>query len=164
MSGLKQTFITKLTDVNSTAQEPLGTLRYENNYVYKYVEIKNTTATVAGALGSPVGYFALTGYVSNRVVVDQSDSDNPPICAGILQGDIVGTLGVSEFGWIQIKGAATLGIAVTNGTAGAPIYLLGGATDKTMQRANEVDAAGVYKQVAGFSRNATTGIIINCPE
>lgn len=63
MAGIKQTFVTKLTDVNSTAQEVLGTLRFEGNKVYKYVEIKNTTATVAGAAGDPVAYFAATGMV-----------------------------------------------------------------------------------------------------
>lgn len=145
------------------AHNELGAIWWIGNKAYKYVNIKNTTATVAGALGDPVGYFAVTGYGANRVVIDESDADNPPLCAGVLQGTVVGTLTVDYWGWIQIKGAATLVTAVTNGTSGAPVFLLGSTTDKTMQRANEADSAAVYKQVCGYSLNTTTGVYLDCP-
>ena len=76
MSGLKQSFVTKLTDIDTSAKEPLGTLRFEGNKVYKYVMIENHSAAVAGAVGAMCGYYAVTGYGNNRVVVDLSDADN----------------------------------------------------------------------------------------
>lgn len=157
MAGLKQTFVTKLTDVNSTAQEVLGSLRFENNKVYKYVEIKNTTATVAGVAGDCVAYFAATGYGNNRVVLDLSDADaTVAFAAGILCGTITGTLGVSEYGWIQIKGAATLSIAVTSGAAGKTFKLT------TVDKTATVGTAAT-DNVMGISVNATTGVCLDCP-
>ena len=162
-SGIKQAFASKLTDVDSVAREALGTLRFEGNKVFKYVEIKNVTATVAGAKGDPVGYAATgaNGYLNSKVVLDLTDADNPALMAGVLQGTVTGTLGTSYFGWIQIRGPATLLTAVTNGAAGAAFTMV--ATDKTCIKAAESDAAAVYKQVAGWSYNATTGVVLGCP-
>lgn len=157
MAGIKQTFVTKLTDVNSTAQEVLGTLRFDGNKVYKYVEIKNTTATVAGAAGDPVAYFAATGYGNNRVVIDLTDADaTVPFSAGVLCGTITGTLAVAEYGWIQIKGLSTLLTAVTSGAAGKTFKL--STTDKTAS----VSTAAT-DNFMGVSMNATTGVCLDCP-
>lgn len=157
MAGIKQTFVTKLTDVNSTAQEVLGTLRFEGNKVYKYVEIKNTTATVAGVAGDCVAYFAATGYGNNRVVLDVSDADaTVAFAAGILCGTITGTLTVAEYGWIQIKGPATLNIAVTSGAAGKTFKMT------TVDKIATVGTAAT-DNVMGISMNATTGVCLDCP-
>lgn len=157
MAGIKQTFVTKLTDVNTTAQEVLGTLRFDGNKVYKYVEIKNTTATVAGAIGDAVAYFAATGYGNNRVVVDLSDADaTVPFAAGTLCGVITGTLTVAEYGWIQIKGPATMSVAVTSGAAGKTFKL--STTDKTAS----VSTAATDNNM-GVSMNSTTGVCLDCP-
>ena len=66
-SGIKQAFASKLTDVDSVAREALGTLRFEGNKVYKYVELRNVTATVAGVAGNGVAYGAAGGYNLNRL-------------------------------------------------------------------------------------------------
>lgn len=158
---LPTTFITKLTDVETTDKEGVGKIRYQGGKWYKWVNLKNTTATVAAAAGTIVAYFALTGYPTHRVVVDLSDADNPPAAAGITLAAVTGTLGVDYYCWIQIKGQATLDTAVTNGTAGAPIALT--TTDKTAIRANEADSAAVYKIVLGRSYNTTTGVTLDCP-
>jgi len=158
MAGIKQTFVTKLTDVNSTAQEVLGTLRFEGNKVYKYVNIKNTTATVAGAAGSLVGYFAATGYLNNRVVIDESDADAAVNPAGALCGTVAGVLTVDYYGWIQIRGYCILDTAVTSGAAGSPFYLLGSTTDKTGSILTAVTQAQ-----CGVSMNTTTGVVLTCP-
>lgn len=158
MSGYKATFASKLTDVGSVAQEPLGTIRVEGNKKYKYVNIKNHTATVAGVAGSMVGYYALTGYLNNRVVIDLSDADSPVFAAGALCGTVVGTLDVDYYGWIQIKGACTLDTAVTNGAASDPIYL--STTDKTCV----LPTATETQSICGCSYNTTTGVVLDCKE
>jgi hypothetical protein len=157
MSGLKQTFLTPLTEVSSVAKEILGSLRFENNKIYKYVNIKNTTATVAGAIGDLVAYFASTGYASNRVVVDLSDADaTMPFGAGILCGVVTGTLTVDYYGWIQIKGPATITVAVTSGVAGQSFKM--SATDKT-----GTIATAVTDNRVGVCVNTTTSVALDCP-
>lgn len=161
-SGIKQIFASKLTDVDNVAREALGVIRIEGNKVYKYVEFKNATATVAMVAGTLVAYAssALSGYLNSRVVSDLTDADAQPICAGVAQAAVAGVAGTSYFGWIQIRGPATLDTNVTNGTAGVPIHLT--TTDKTAQRSNEADSAGAYKTTFGFSINTTTSVILNC--
>jgi hypothetical protein len=137
-------------------QEPLGAIRIEGNKIYKYCLIKNTTATVAGAAGSLVGYFAVTGFADSRVVLDLTDADGVPIPAGALCGTVTGTLGTSYYGWVQTKGPCTLDTAVTTPTVGAGFTLT--TTDKT----GTVAVAGDLKPYAGISLNATTGVILDC--
>lgn len=160
-SGIKQIFATKLTDIDTVQREQLGTIRIEGNKVYKYCLIQNTTATVAGAAGSLVGYFAATGYTSHRVVIDLTDADSQPSGAGALCGTVTGTAGTAYYGWVQIKGACTLDTAIINGTAGVPFHLT--TTDKTGQRSNEADSTGAYKTVMGRCMNSTTGVILDAP-
>jgi hypothetical protein len=155
-SGIKQAFASRLTDVDSVAREQLGAIRFEGNKVYKYVEFKNATATVAAGAGSLVAYFAATGYANNRVVADNTDADAAVSCAGATLATITGTLGVSYYCWIQIKGHITLDTAVGSGAAGSPFYLT--STDKTA-----AIMSAVTQQKAGVSMNATTGVVLDCP-
>lgn len=152
-AGLKATYLTPLTQIDTVAQEALGTLRLENGNWYKYVNIKNTTATVAGAAGSLVGWFAATGRTINRVVIDLSDADAIVIGAGALMGTVTGTLTVDYYGWIQLTGAVTLDTAVTSAAAGKSFFL--STTDKT-----GTVGANAYDQKLGISTNATTGAIL----
>ena len=157
MSGLKQTFVTKITDINSSAQEPLGSVRIEGNKIYKYCEIKNVTGTVAGAAGSLVAYNAASGYDNNKVVIKLADADAAPFAAGALSATVTGTLAVSYFGWVQTKGACTLDTAVTTGGAGKGFTLT--TTDKT----GTVAIATDLSPYAGVSVNSTTGVVLDCP-
>lgn len=154
--GLKFVFATKLTDVDTSDKEGIGTIRIEGNKIYKYVNLKNHTATVAGAAGDLVGYYAVTGYGVNRVVVDMSDADAVPICAGALLAAVTGTLDVDYYCWVQIKGPNTLSTAVTSGAAGKRFNL--STTDKT-----GTVMADDFSAEAGISYNTTTGVILNCP-
>ncbi len=156
MSGLKQTFLTRLGDIDTTAKEVLGILRYEGNKVYKYVQILNSVTT-AGAVGNGVVYFAATGYAANRVCVRYADGDaTMPVMAGVLAGAPAGVAGTAEYGWIQIKGPATLTTAVTSGVAGQTFKAT--ATNDT-----ETITTLVTDNAAGISTNGTTGVILNCP-
>lgn len=156
MRGMKQVFVTRLTDTDLTDKEGIGSLRQEGNAWYKYCKIMNTTATVAGVAGSLVGYFAATGYAAHRVVLDLSDADSAVFCAGALCGSVVGTLTVPYYGWVQIKGPCTLDTAVGSGAAGSPFYL--GNTDKTAA----ISSAATQSN-AGISMNTTTGVVLDCP-
>jgi len=156
-SGIKQAFASKLTDVDSVARDQLGTIRFEGNKVYKYVEVRNVTATVAGVAGDGVAYGAAGGYNSNKVVLDLSDADGTKaIAAGILLAAVAGVLATSYFCWAQIKGGATLAIAVTAGVIGQGFNLT--TVDKTFA----VNAA-VTDQKAGYSVSATTAVVLDCP-
>jgi len=105
--GQKQTFVTPLNAVyayNSSlplngAKEPLGTIRMENNAVYKYVQFSGTTAV---ALGDAVCYVAFASD-GGEVVVDDAHT---ALGAGIAMS-AVATAGGVQFGWIQIKGIAS---------------------------------------------------------
>jgi len=158
---LKTSFVTPLTSVETVAKEGLGSIRFQGGKWYKYVLFQNTTATVAGAAGSLVGYYAATGYTSNRVVADLTDADGVPFAAGATLAAVTGTLTVAYYCWIQIKGAIVLDTSVTNGAAGAPFYL--STTDKTGVRTVEVDSGGAVKRNAGISYNTTTGVVLDCP-
>ena len=157
MSGLKQSFVTKLTDVNSVAQEPLGSIRIEGTKTYKYVELKNTTATVTAVAGTLVAYNAATGYANSKVVSDLTDADAVPICAGAMCGTIAGVLATPYFGWLQTRGACTLDTAVTTGAAGKGWTLT--TTDKTAT----VAVAGDTGPYGGVSLDGTTSVLLNCP-
>lgn len=159
--GIKAVFLTKLTDVDTRDLEGVGTIRIEGSKVYKYVKIAHDGDTVAGAKGDPVAYEAVDGYSNHHVVIDLADADNPAFCAGVLQGTVAGVDGTSYYGWIQVKGEATLLTSVTNAAAGAPCTMV--ATDKTWQKAAEADSTAVYKQVCGISINTTTGVVVDCP-
>lgn len=154
--ALRQIFKTQLSDVNTTAVDIVGSLRWENDKLYKYTMIKNTTATVAGVAGDPVAYFAGGASIQgedSRVVIDLTDADTIPVCAGFLMGTVTGTLTVAYYGWIQLTGVVTVPTAITSGVVGNPVYLT--TTDKTLAKAVEVDTAGAYKQTAGVEITAT---------
>lgn len=159
---MREIFKTKLTDVTTDDRDGVGSIRIENNKVYKYVRVQNTTATVAGASGDPVAYFADTGHDDSRVVIDLTDADAIPICAGFLLATITGTLATAYYCWIQLTGAVTVTVAITSGADGAPVYLT--TTDKTLAKAVEVDSAGTYKVVCGIAKDASDKTIIaDCP-
>lgn len=157
MRGMKQVFVTKLTDVDLTDKEGIGSLRQEGEKWYKYCKILNSAGTVAGGLGSLVSYKAAGGALSFLVCIRVAEADAAPIAAGTLQGAVAGVSGTSYFGWVQTKGPAVLDTAVTSGAAGSGFTMT--TTDKT---ATVALAAAVVPYV-GVSVNATTGVILDCP-
>jgi len=140
----KHIFITPLDTVDTSDLEGVGTHRWEDNKLFKYVKFLNTTATVAGAAGDVVAYTAEDGYDDSEVCTDLSDADSKPVGAGILQATITGTLAVAYFCWIQIKGMTTLNIAIETSNDGSPVAagdgdpLVIGDADKTLRRRNTV--------------------------
>lgn len=125
MSGFKQTFQSGLAEVGTVAKDELGDIRWEGNKCYKYVQYKATAiACVAGVM---VGYYGLDGYKSNQVTQDTSDQVQAAtmLAAGVTQA-VIPTDG---YGWVQIKGPATMSVAMTAGADGDPLTLVGGTAD-----------------------------------
>ena len=149
-SGVKKIFITKLTDVSSKDLEGLGTLRWEGNKCYKWVTYSHEAAAVDGVAGEVAAYLPIDGYKNNDVTSAITAASD--IGAGVLQA----IMADNEFGWIQIKGPATLTIALTDATDDAPQVLLGGA-DGTLD-INIATAAN--ENICAWSGDATDKEII----
>lgn len=88
---------------------------------YKFVQYKEGAAATDGVAGEVAYYYTLDGYKLGQVSSDLTDSVE--IGAGVLQA----AMSDDEYGWIQIKGAATLTIALTAGVDGDPLTPTGSA-------------------------------------
>ena len=89
--------------------------------IYKYLKYDDGTAAVDGVAGEGAYYFTLDGYKNHVCSSDLSDSIE--IGAGVIQANIA----TETYGWFQIKGAATLSIALTAGADGDPLTPTGSA-------------------------------------
>lgn len=164
---IQQIFTSLIGDVDTAARDRVGALRFENDNFYRYVQLKNVTATVAGVAGDPVAYAsggAAELTTAAKVVLDITDADTIPVCAGFLTGTIVGTAGTSYYTWIQLTGVVAVPTAITSGVVGNPVYLT--TTDKTLAKSVEADSAAAYKQNVGVELTATAAnnkIIAQCP-
>ena len=125
MPGLKQVFVTGLTERGKVEKDTLGDIRWEGNKVYKYIKFDDGTVNADGIAGEIAYYVLDTGYGANIVTSDLSDGGTAGavIGAGVLQA----ALKDLEFGWIQIKGLATLTIALTAGADGNALTPQGSA-------------------------------------
>jgi hypothetical protein len=128
--GIKQTWSTALTAVATAAQGPqeeLGAHRHQGGKWYKYVQYVSS-APIACVAGTMVGYYGLDGYKLHKVTLDTSDQIMATVllAAGVTQA-IIPELG---YGWIQIKGFATMSVALIGSPAdGAPLTLVGATAD-----------------------------------
>lgn len=91
------------------------------NKVYKFVQYKEGAAATAGVASEVAYYYTLDGYKNNQITSDLSDSVE--VGAGVLQA----AMSDDEYGWIQIKGSATLALALTAGADGDPLTPTGSA-------------------------------------
>jgi len=89
--------------------------------LYKYLKYDDASAGVSGVLGEVAYYHTLDGYKLHTCTSDLSDSIE--IGAGVIQA----TIATDTYGWFQIKGAATLSIALTAGADGDPLTPTGSA-------------------------------------
>lgn len=113
----------KIDQVDSALSDwQLGALFMDNDgKIYKYIQYDEGAAAVDSVAGEVCYYYTLDGYKSNIVSSDLSDSVE--IGAGVLQA----VMSDGEYGWIQIKGAALLTIALTAGADGDPLTPTGSA-------------------------------------
>ena len=89
--------------------------------IYKYLKYDDASAAVDGVAGEVAYYYTLDGYKNHVCTSDLSDSVE--IGAGVIQANIA----TETYGWFQIKGAATLTIALTAGADGDPLTPTGAA-------------------------------------
>lgn len=114
------------SDVHDSAEFELGTIyRADNGKAYKYVQYDTGAGSVAAVSGQVAYYYLASGYNGNVVTSDLSDSVN--VGAGVLQSAPTD----GQYCWIQIRGAATLSIALTAGADGNALTPVG-ATDGTL--------------------------------
>lgn len=99
----------------------VGDIYWKGSKAYKFVEYKEGTAATDGVASEVAYYYTLDGYKNNQVTSDLSDSVE--IGAGVLMV----AMSDGEFGWIQIKGPATLALALTAGADGDPLTPTGSA-------------------------------------
>lgn len=121
--GLKKIFVTALTDVKNQNLDGVGTLRFEGNCIYKYVQFSGTTAVAAG---DPVYY------VTSDTTLNTVDDAHNALPAGIAVSS-VGTLGTQTalYGWIQLTGVTTLS-NTPSGTVAVGSKLTIGSTNGTL--------------------------------
>lgn len=138
-----------LDQKDTSPQFALGELFFdEGNKVYKYVQYDTGAGAVAAVAGNIAYYYLDSGYTNNKVTSDLSDSVN--VGAGVLQS----TLADGEYGWIQIKGLATITPALTAGADGNALTPVG-ATDGTL----DVSAL-VTDAICAYAHDASAKIIV----
>jgi hypothetical protein len=153
MSQMKKIFETKLTDTSTSDLEGIGVLRFDGAKVYKWVTYNSGTGTVAAVAGNMTSYHGDDAYSATAADVT-SDYTDGVIGAGVLQAVIAS----GSYGWIQIKGVATLTTALTAGADGNALTCVG-AGDGTL----DVSAL-VTDFVCAVALDASAKIVLlDCP-
>jgi hypothetical protein len=132
-----------VTSVSDTAEFRLGqhgAVIGSPTKLYKYVQYDTGSVGTAAVAGEACYYYTLDGYKNNQVTSDLSDSVE--IGAGILQAVMTD----GQFGWVQIKGPATMTIALSAGADGDPLTATG-AADGTLDVS--ADVTDIVVAIAG---------------
>ena len=116
-----------ITAVSSTAQYTPGTIYRDSDTskTYKYVQYDTGSGSVAAVAAQVCYYYLASGYNNHKVTSDLSDSVN--LGAGVL----VSAPTDGQYCWIQIRGAATLALALTAGADGNALTAVG-SSDGTL--------------------------------
>lgn len=117
--------------------------------VYKFVQYVGGAGAVAAVAGNIAYYFAPGGASAGAETVTSDLSDSAGLGAGVLQSAIP----INSYGWIQIKGTATITPALTAGGDGQALTAVG-ASDGTL----DVSAL-VTDAVVAYAIDASAKII-----
>lgn len=141
-----------LTTRDLTPKFKLGAIGQDfEGKMYKYVQYETAAGAVAAVVGNVAYYYAASGTSAGSSTVVTSDlSDSAGLGAGVLQA----ALADGEYGWVQIKGRATITPALTAGADGNALTAVG-ATDGTL----DVSAA-VTDAVVAYAVDASAKIIL----
>lgn len=140
-------------DAVTTAREfALGSVGAgHDGKIYKYVQYKEGAAATDGVAGEVAYYYAPGGTSAGSTTAVTSDvSDSATVGAGVLQA----AMSDNEYGWVQIKGPATLSIALTAGADGNALTAVG-AGDGTL----DVSAL-VTDHVCAYAIDASEKVIM----
>lgn len=149
-SGIKKVFASRLTDADDTKKEELGTIRWEGQKCYKYIQYTVGTGLIAGVAGNVAYYFGADGPFDNQVSSDLSDCIGE-LGAGVLQAAMTNL----QYGWVQIKGPATLTPALTAGANGDALTP-SGATDGTL----DIPLSALTDHICAYAINAALKQIV----
>jgi len=139
MSANAIAFVSDIGDVDTTARDTLGSIRYDVNGVYKYVQFGATrTGQVTASLvkGDVVCY--VLGTTADLDLLTLVDSANSVVGAGVVQGTngvlaanvAVPATGGPYYGWVKIRGLVTLSNAAGGSPAAGSILTTTSATAK----------------------------------
>lgn len=113
-----------LTVIDTSPQFKLGELaQQDDGKIYKYVKYEAATAATAGVAGEVAYYATVAVGDATGTIVTSDLSDSDEVGAGVLQAALTD----GSYGWIQVKGVATLTIALTAGADGDPLTATGAA-------------------------------------
>lgn len=107
---------------------------------YRYVKLRNETATVAVAAGDVLAYLASPANTAeyHTVVSDNTDAATKPIAAGMARATVAGVLATAYYGWAQTHGFATVNATIAGSPADGDALFLS-TTDKTLTLAAAAD-------------------------
>ncbi|TIT69123.1 MAG: hypothetical protein E5W90_02140 [Mesorhizobium sp.] len=142
----------QLTGANSGKAPKVGDL-YESydSKSYRFVKYNQGAGAIAAVANNVVGFYASGGTstgVWNEVTSDVSDT------AANGAGVLAGAPANGEYGWIQVKGPATLNTALVSGASGQALAL-SVTTDGTLKV-----AAAVTETVCAYCILASAKIIM----
>lgn len=145
-----------ITSNDSTPVHALGQLYNDDQgKTYRYVKLRNETATVAGVAGDAVAYLAEPASATEQftVVTDNTDATLNPVCAGLLQTTVTGTLATAYYVWVQCGGPAVANQTIAGTPAdGDGVFL--STTDKTLTLATAAD-----DPVCGYALDASANLV-----
>lgn len=120
---------------------------------YKLVKYNTAVGVIAAVAGNVAYYYAASGTSAGQYDEVTSDlSDSAGVGAGVLQAVIPN----GGYGWIQIRGPATLTTALTAGADGNALTPVG-STDGTL----DVSAA-VTDHICAIAIDASAKIVMCC--
>lgn len=126
-----------------------------DNKTYRFVRYVGGAGAIAAVPGNAVGFYAPSGVstgVTNDVTSDVSDT------AANGAGVLVAAIPNGGYGWIQVKGVATLTTALVSGASGQAL-VLSVTTDGTLKV-----AAAVTETVCAYAISAASKIVmLACP-
>ena len=143
-----------ITDVGTTALYGVGQHYFDmaNGKIYKYVKYAEGTGALDLVAGDVVYYVDDSGYGSSTVTADVSDATGDEIGAGVAVAAV--TADASYF-WVQIKGPATVAVALGGSAGDGDELTCMGAADKALTLAAESDTAAQYKHVCATAIDAS---------
>jgi hypothetical protein len=151
--GIKKVFATPLDTIDTEDKEGVGVIRWEGNVCYKYVLFNAGAGTVAPIVGAAAYYYGASaagtaGYGASEVTMDLTDAVSG---AGIFMSILTD----GDWGWIQIKGIATMTVGILAGADGNALTHIGASSDGGL----DVSAA-VTDQVCAYAFDHSADIII----
>lgn len=145
---------TTLAEGNTPA---VGDVAFIGSKVYKFVKYVEGTGALDVVAGDVVYYVDVTGYSAGTVTADVSDATGQEIGAGVVQAAVTAT---NTYMWVQIKGFATLAVALGGAAGDGDPLTCVGAADKALTKAAESDTAAVYKPVVAWAMDASDKEVI----